>query len=219
MDGTMDPIVVAMSSAFVPFETQDMQDTARLRRKVEYGTGLLVSAEGHIVTDKKTTDGCQVITVPSLGHAERLAEDKTSELALIRVYGARGLVPIGLLGAPPGGDAVTLVGVSDPQTQGGGAAISTVASKLGAPGNPQPLENAPAGFAGAAAIDGQGRLYGMVTLRPQIVAGPAQAPQAAVVPRERLMNFLEANYVAPQSGRTGADAAKASVVRVICVRK
>ena len=52
-----------------------------------------------------------------------------------------------------------------------------------------------------------------------VVAGPAQAPQATVVPLERMMNFLEANYVAPQSGRIGVDAAKASVVRVICVRK
>ena len=66
------------------------------------------------------------------------------------------------------------------------------------------------GFSGAAALDGEGRLYGMVAVR---------APQAAVVPLERMMNFLEANYVAPQSGRTGLDAAKASVVRVICVRK
>ena len=40
-----------------------------------------------------------------------------------------------------------------------------------------------------------------------------------MVPLERLINFLEANYVAPSSGRAGADAAKASVVRVICVRK
>lgn len=221
MEGTMDPVVVAMSSAFVPFNASGAaQDGARLRRKVEYGTGLVVSSDGHIVTDKQTIDGCQVITIPGLGHAERLAMDKASELALIRVYGARDLTPIGLLGAPPRGDMVTLVGIADPQTQGGGATISTMTAKLGATANPRPLDAAPAaGFSGAAAIDNQGRLAGMVVLKTPVVAGPAQPPQSAVVPLERIMNFLEANFVASQSGRSGAEAAKASVVRVICVRK
>ena len=92
--------------------------------------------------------------------------------------------------------------------------------RLAATGNPRPLDAVPSpGFSGAAAIDAQGRPLGMVVLKtPVVVAGPAQAPQAAVVPLERLINFLEANYVAPSSGQPGADT-KASVVRVICVRK
>jgi hypothetical protein len=220
MEGTMDPVVVAMSSAFVPFAAiGGMQDGAAARRKVEYGTGLVVSSDGHIVTDKHTIDGCQTITIPGLGHAERLAEDKSSELGLLRVYGARDLTPIALLGTPPRGDAVTLIGIADPQMQGGGAAISSVAAKPAA-GNPRPLDATPApGFSGAAAIDGHGWLVGMVVLKTPVVAGPAQAPHAAVVPLERVMNFLEANYVAPQSGSAGVDAARASVVRVICVRR
>ena len=40
-----------------------------------------------------------------------------------------------------------------------------------------------------------------------------------VVPVETLRKFLEAQSVTPATGRTGADAAKAAVVRVICVRK
>jgi len=216
MEGTMDPVVVAMSSAFVPFATFSGQDGGSARRKVEYGTGLVVSGAGHIVTDKQTVDGCQIITIPGLGHAERLAEDNASELALLRVYGARDLTPIGLLGAPPRGDTVTLLGIADPQTQGGGAAISSVAARVA--GNR--LDAAPApGFSGGAAIDGQGRPYGMMVLRTPMVAGPAQSPQASVVPRERLMNFLEANYIAPSSGSAGVDAAKTAVVRVICVRR
>ena len=51
MEGTMDPIVVAMSSAFVPFGSYAVASAADVpRRKVEYGTGLVVSASGHIVT-------------------------------------------------------------------------------------------------------------------------------------------------------------------------
>jgi peptidoglycan hydrolase-like protein with peptidoglycan-binding domain len=216
MEGTMDPVVVAMSSAFVPFGyATASQDSARPRRKVEYATGLVVSSGGHIVTDKNATDGCQVITVPGLGHAERLVEDKASELALIRVHGARDLVPIGLLGPPARGEAVALVGVADPQTQGGGGAVSTVTTRAGSAGA---LDAAP-GFSGAAAIDRDGRLVGMAALKTPVVAGPAQSLSASVVPLERVINFLEANYVAPQSARPDADAAKTAVVRVICVRK
>jgi hypothetical protein len=39
------------------------------------------------------------------------------------------------------------------------------------------------------------------------------------VPAETIRNFLEAHFVAPVSGGTGIDAVKASVTRVICVRK
>lgn len=217
-EGTMDPVVVAMSSAFVPFaQLGAMQEGVPSRRKVEYGTGLVVSSGGHVVTDKQIVDGCNVVTIPGIGQAERLAEDRSSDLALLRVYGARDLVPLGLIGAPPRGDAVTLLGVADPQAQGGGASVSGVAAKF-APGA-RSLDVAPqAGFSGAVAMDAQGRPFGMVVLKAPVVAGPAQAPQASVVPLERMLNFLEANYVAPSSGQAGADP-KASVVRVICVRR
>ena len=220
MEGTMDPIVVAMSSAFVPFGASGVTtDAARPRRKVEYGTGIIVSNVGHIVTDKQVIDGCHVITVPGLGHAERLAEDQSSELALIRVYGARDLVPAGLLGQAPRGDAVTIVGIADPQTQAGGSAVTTVPARVNTAGSSRTLDAAPApGFSGAAAIDRDGRLSGMTAVKTTVVAGPAQPPRAVVVPVERMINFLEANYVSPTAGRDGADP-KASVVRVICVRK
>jgi hypothetical protein len=39
------------------------------------------------------------------------------------------------------------------------------------------------------------------------------------VPVDRIRNFLEANYVAPSSGKSGVEETKASVTRVICVRK
>ncbi len=227
VEGTMDSVVVAMSSAFVPFAAPSAAATAAAapaapppRRKVEYGTGLVVSAAGHIVTDRQVIDGCHVIVIPGYGNAERVAEEKTGELALIRIYGGRDLTPIGLLGAAPRGDSVTLVGIADPQTQGGEGAISTAEARLGAPSSARPLDQTPAlGFSGAAAIDGQGRFAGLVVLKASVVAGPASGAQAVVVPTDKVTNFLEANYVAPASGRSGVDQAKASVLRVICVRK
>ena len=100
------------------------------------------------------------------------------------------------------------------------AAVSTASARLGPAASNRPLDAAPAlGFSGAAAIDDAGQFAGMVVLKPMMVAGPAPAPQAAVVPREKVMSFLDANYVAPASGQPGVEQAKAAVVRVICVRK
>jgi hypothetical protein len=221
MEGTVDPLVAPMSSAFVPFATGfAMAGADAPRRKVEYGTGVFASSAGHVLTDRQLIDGCNVITLPGVGNAERIATDTSGELALLRVYGARNLTPIGMIGATQSGPSVTLVGIADPQVQGGGAAISTVDAKVGIAAEVRPLETAPAlGFSGAAALDGQGRFAGVVVTKAAVVAGPSGPPRAAVVPAERIRNFLEANYVSPSSGAAGVEAAKASVTRVICVRK
>jgi peptidoglycan hydrolase-like protein with peptidoglycan-binding domain len=223
MEGTMDQLVAPMSSAFVPFITGfAVAGSAEApRRKVEYGTGVFVSATGHVLTDRNLIDSCNVIALPGLGNAERVATDVSGELALLRVYGARNLTPVGTIGvAPPGGPGVTLIGVPDPQAQSGGAAIATANAKLGAEASTRPLETAPAlGFAGAAALDAQGRFAGMVVMKAPVVAGPGGPPQAAIVPVDRIRNFLEANYVALSSGKPGVEEIKASVTRVICVRK
>jgi len=39
------------------------------------------------------------------------------------------------------------------------------------------------------------------------------------VPVDAIRRFLEAHYVTPAAGRAGAEAAKASVARVMCVRR
>ena len=57
----------------------------------------MVSVAGHILTDRQLTDECDVVVVSGYGDADRLAEDKTAELALIRVHGAAELVPAALI--------------------------------------------------------------------------------------------------------------------------
>jgi hypothetical protein len=82
------------------------------------------------------------------------------------------------------------------------------------------LSPAPAlGFSGASAMDADGKFSGIVQLKPVVVAGPANAApaaQAALVPADAVLDFLKANGVTASG--ISADA-KASVVRVICVRK
>ena len=55
------------------------------RRKVEYGSGLVVNPSGYVLTASNAVSGCHVIAIPGLGNAERLAEDKDSGLALLRI--------------------------------------------------------------------------------------------------------------------------------------
>jgi peptidoglycan hydrolase-like protein with peptidoglycan-binding domain len=218
-EGTVEPVVIAMSSAFAPFSTG--AGPATPRRAVEYGTGVVVSDDGAIVADREITDGCLSITIAGFGNADRLTEQREHDLALLRLYGARGLKPLAL-GSGGAKSAVELTGIADPQNQGGGAAASSVKASAAqvAGGGDAALSPAPAlGFSGAAALDGDGKFAGIVLLKPAVVAGPANATptaQAVLVPADAVREFLKANSVSA----TGVSPdAKAAVVRVICVRK
>jgi hypothetical protein len=220
-EGIMDPLVVVMSSAFAPFAGSGIAAMAGSPgiRKVEYGSGIVVTAAGHVLSERRLTDSCNVIEVAGYGNAERVGEDQAADLALLRIYGAVDLAPAAL--APEGakGSELTLVGISDPQAQGGGNAVSAVPSRLsGEALVPVP----PPGFDGAAAIDSQGRLFGMIELKDGALANAAAAAaplSATVVPVETLRKFLAAQSVTPATGSSGTDAAKAALVRVICVRR
>jgi len=217
-EGTVEPAVIAMSSAFNPFPS----GTGPAPRKtVEYGTGVVVSEDGAILTDREIADGCLSIAIGGFGNADRVAEDKDHGLALLRIYGARGLKPLALdSGAAKA--ALELTGIADPQNQGGGAAASSVkaSAALVGGGGDAALSPAPAlGFSGAAALDADGRFAGLALLKPAMVAGPATATpaaQAVLVPADTVQAFLKANDVKAAGGSTDA---KAAVVRVICVRK
>jgi hypothetical protein len=210
MEGTMDQVAVAMSSAFAPFPAQAVAAAPSARRPVEYGSGLVVSSAGHIVTDADLLTGCDLIVVPGFGHADRVAEE--GGVALLRINGARDLAPVALAAGAPSGD-VTLVGIADPQAQNGGKAVSTARGRASANGALDPLPAA--GFAGAAAIDATGSVAGIVGLH-----APGTAPgTASVVPAPAIAKFLGAQNVAPATGRAGLDAVKAAAVRVVCIRK
>ena len=218
-EGTMEPVVIAMSSAFTPFPAGVMAGVPAPRKTVEYATGVVVHADGVIVTDRAAVEACQSIVVPGHGNAERVAEDKLHDLALLRLYGARGLVPIGL-GGKPASLLLDVVGIADPQSQGGGAAVSLAKAQVvpAASGEPALVPAPGVGFSGAAAHDESGSFAGIVLLKPAIVAGPApSASQGVLVPAEAVRAFLKKTNVAI-SDAVGGDA-KASVVRIICVRK
>jgi peptidoglycan hydrolase-like protein with peptidoglycan-binding domain len=223
-ENTVEPVVIAMSSAFNPFPTgpQPIAAGPPPRKTVEYGTGIVVSDDGAILADRQVTDGCLAIAIAGYGNADRVAEDKDHDLALLRIYGARGLKPLALNnGAAKSG--VELTGIADPQNQGGGAAVSSLKASIVQVGSGGDLALSPApglGFSGAAALDSDGKFAGVALLKPLLVAGPpnaAPATQAALVSADTVHEFLKANGVNAASG--GTTDARASVVRVICVRK
>jgi S1-C subfamily serine protease len=165
-EGTMAPVVIAMSSAFTPFPTSATQAVAPPpRKKVEYATGVVVGADGAIVTDRQAVEGCEFIVVPGHGNADRVGEDKTRDLALLRIYGARDLKPISFANAAVKG-GVVLTGIADPQNQGGGARVTTANATLS---SATALSPAPAiGFTGAAAVDSDGMFAGVTLLKPTV---------------------------------------------------
>jgi hypothetical protein len=218
-ENTVEPVVIAMSSAFNPFPAVAPIAGPPPRKTVEYGTGIVVSGDGAILTDRQVVDSCLTIAIAGYGNADRVAEDKAHDLALLRIYGARGLTPLNL-GEGAAKPSVELTGIADPQNQGGGAAVSSVKASVTPSGSDLALSPAPAlGFSGAAALDIEGKFAGIALLKPVMVAGPANgaaAAQAALVSADTVRGFLGTNGVTPAGGSSDA---KASVVRVICVRK
>src|SRR5256886_5533048 len=168
-ENTLDPVVIAMSSAFNPFPSGAQIAGPPPRKTVEYGSGVVVSEEGAIVTDRQIVDACLAITIAGYGNADRVAEDKDHDLALLRIYGARGLKPLALSddAAKSSGE---LIGIADPQNQGGGAAVSSVkatATPVGSSSSSDfALSPAPAlGFSGAGFFGGDAKLLGIIQFK------------------------------------------------------
>jgi len=218
MEGIVAPVMVAMASAFSPFPERSAPYAA-LTKSVEYGTGLVVSPQGHIVTALKLTQGCQVLVAPGLGDADRVAEDKDNGLALLRVYGQHKLPALALGHESQKSGDLTLIGIPDPKEQEGRRELTEIKARL-ADGNgielrqPVPM----AGFSGAAALDAQGQFLGMMEMGNAVLASiEASAPPVRLVSAAAIRDFLAAHNVQPAPVPTTD--AKAAVVRIICVRK
>jgi hypothetical protein len=217
MEGIVAPAAVAMTSAFSPFPERAMPFAA-LSKKVEYGTGLIVGTDGHIVTAGKLAQNCNVIVAGKLGNAEYIGEDSEHGVALLRVYGAGKVPALALPGATPKAGDITLIGIPDPKEQDGAKKLAEIKAKLTggnaiALGRPVPM----AGFAGAAALDTQGQFIGIMQTRNFVLASiDPGLPPVRLVPGAVLREFLSEHHVALAAN--GNSDARAAVVRIICVR-
>src|SRR6185312_2859148 len=197
MEGIVAPVLGAMTNAYTPFPERSAP-FAQPAKSVDYGTGLVISSQGHIVTDRKLTQGCQVIVATGLGDADRVAEDAENGLALLRVYGSRKLAPLPLSNAAPKAGEVTLVGIPDPKEQDGRKALTEIKARVTDGTAIELREPVPmAGFSGAAALDASGKFLGMAEMRNAVLAsaGPAPPP-LRLIPAPTIRAFLEARDVA-----------------------
>ena len=218
METIVEPVTAAMAAAFSPFPERSAPFAA-LAKPVEYGNGLVVSAQGQIVTDLKLTQGCEVIVVPGLGDADRVAADDVHGLALLRVYGARKTAPLALAQDAPKAGELTLIGIPEPRGQETSRKLTEVKARLTDGTSIELHQPVPmAGFSGAAALDAQGHVVGMMEMRGAVLASvEAAAPPVRLVSAETIRAFLAAQNVPPAAAPVAN--AKAAVVRVICVRK
>jgi hypothetical protein len=178
-EGTMERIALAMLAAYTAFPDLSAPAPPGLRRAVEYGTAIAVTPDGDLITSARLTDQCSSLSVAGLGHAVRIAADSASDLALIRLYGARNLAPIVLTADSGRSGDVRLIGVDAPIVQNGGGAVSSLRAQISG----SDIEPAPAfGFAGAAAVDAHGVFVGMVDVRPSVPVPDNAGPTDPRIP-------------------------------------
>ena len=213
MEGIILPMVDTMASAFVPFGDAA---TASATRKVQYGSGIVVTQSGHVVTDRQLTGDCQTIVIAGLGRADRLAEDKATDLTLLQVNGANHLKSLPFSSDAPKSADLTLLGVAAPETQAGARDVTSTNAKLrGIDGSRVLMDARPArGFTGGGAFDGQGQFAGMIA-----ATNAAAANQPSFIPTSSIRKFLDGAGVYPAIGKSDITAAKNAIVRVVCVRK
>jgi hypothetical protein len=228
-EGIVEPAMVAIASAFSPFPERALPFAA-LAKSVEYGTGLIVSPQGHIVTTSKVTDRCQVLVAAGIGNVERVADDQNNGLTLLRAYGQRKLAAVAFRQDPTIASGIpddttgstpldlTLVGIPDPREQQGADKPREIKARLIGDSEIRLRQPVPvAGLSGAAALDARNRFVGIMETRSFVVASAEPtAPPVRLVDAAAIRNFLAEHHVTPavQSG----DPRKA-VVRLICVRQ
>ena len=218
-ENMMDPAAVVTASSFSAFSGSGLlaQIAPSSRRKVEYGTGIVVSTSGHTLTTRHFAEACSAIVASGYGDADRVSDEPAAAVALLRLYGAPALPAAAFSPEGPKQPELTLVGIADPQVQEGALAVSSVPARLKSDVlEPMP----PPGFDGAAALDAHGQLIGIVELKTPAAAsaGTSAAPQATLVAASAIRAFLDTQRL-PMPTVGAAASTKDSLVRLICVRR
>lgn len=212
LEGILEPVVPAMAKAFTPFPQNAAASAPPPPKIIKFGSGIIVSRQGHILTSAGVTDGCDELVANGTDEAERVAAG--DGLALLRAPGVEKLTPMAVASADSAG-VLTLAGVPDPREQKGGAATRYLAARLTGAAlelvRPKPL----AGFAGAAALDAQGRLAGVLDMSDPHLAGTGASP-LRLIDAKAIRTFLSAHGVDAdaQSGEP-----RSGILRVVCVKK
>jgi hypothetical protein len=206
MAGIMEPVVVAMSSAFLAFPAAPRAAAAPQGRICERRRG----RPGHIVTSREALEGCHVVTVAGIGGADRVAEDKDNGLVLLRVHGAS---------LKPWRSARGAEGRRD--LLGDRRSAGARRRRRGQRREGARLRHARRSIrAGARLRRRRGaRCAGQARRHRALKAGRGAGRAARARRRSRRSALARRAERGAGVGRRRPEAAKASVVRVICVRK
>ena len=209
LEGILEPMVPAMAKAFTPFP-QNAAASPPPPKVVKFGSGIVVSRQGHILTSAGVTVDCDALLANGTDEAERVAV--SDGLALLRASSVEKLTPMAIASAQSAG-VLTLAGVPDPREQKGGAATRYIQARLAGEALELVRSKPLAGYAGAAALDAQGRLAGV--LSDPHLAGTGESP-LRLIDAKAIRAFLSAHGIdadaQPGEPRSG-------ILRVVCVRK
>ncbi len=211
-EGTMATVGLAVADSFDGFPDPNGGPVAG-RRAVEYANAVVIAPNGVLVTLADVTAECLSLTVPGFGHAELIAADDASNVALLRLYGAKGLAVAPLAADRAAAGPLTLVGVPGPSADAGNTTPVSINIRFGVE---DPVVRP--GLGGAAVVDSTGHVVGLVAPKGQAFDAAATADStASLIPAATIRGFLQKQSVTPSTEATGAIGE--AVRRVICVRK
>lgn len=144
------------------------------RSGTAFGTGFLVSTEGHVVTNRHVVDGCSTLAIDGRP-ARLLAADATFDLALLQVAPLAGDRPAAFAANPARLNSdVTVAGYPLPDLLGGlNVTRGSVTSLKGLGGdgiNMQISAPVQVGNSGGPVINGAGQIVGVVVAKLDVAA-------------------------------------------------
>ena len=174
VENTVEPVVIAMSSAFNPFPAGAQAAGPPPRKNGRIRHRHRRQRDGAIIADRQVVDSCIAIAIPGHGNADRVAEDKEQ-----RSRAAAHLRRARAEAAEPRQWRSKIRRRTDrhsPIRRTRPAATRRAASRHRSRSGGSDLSPAPGlGFSGAAALDSDGKFAGIALLKPVLVAGPANA--------------------------------------------
>lgn len=190
-------------------------------RRVSFGTGFFVTAQGHLVTNAHVVESCSAISVKGDGLPQRLAvllaSDKSNDFALLKVdgsppaiadirFGIRLGEPVAAFGYP----LTNVLATSGNFTLGNVTALAGVADdarhlQISAPIQP--------GNSGGPLLDEAGNVVGIVTyklnaLKSVAITGDIPQNVNFAVKATALSNFLDVNRISYRSSSAVGTALK-----------
>lgn len=186
------------------------------------GSGFLISTDGHVVTAAHVVAGCNVVTIPKIGTARIIAQDKNNDLALLQVAAPAGISPLKLRGRPIrlGEDVISLGFPLRGLLGGLNVTTGMISAMSGLENDSSRIQFTAAvqpGNSGGALLDRSGSVTGVVTSRLNDstmlkVAGALPQNVNFAIRKDVVLAFIQAQGVAVETTNESAERPVADIV-------